>query len=149
MARNFHFRLPALGRLTLPPLVELELRASARRPLFYWLRGLLALAAGLQGYELLDRFVMAPPPAPGLVVMLAPAGPITTGATGRRQTAWPPPARGLMVAAPAKPITTGAIVLHQMSWLLFLATLLMGLVSADSITRERHEGTLGLLLLTT
>ena len=35
-----------------------------------------------------------------------------------------------------------------MSWLLFLAALLMGLVSADSITRERREGTLGLLLLT-
>jgi uncharacterized protein YbdZ (MbtH family) len=35
-----------------------------------------------------------------------------------------------------------------MAWLLFLATLLMSLVSADAITRERREGTLGLLLLT-
>jgi hypothetical protein len=119
MARNSHFRLPGLGRLALPPLVERELRVGARRPLFYWLRGLLALAAGFQGYELLDRYVMGPPPAPGLIVM-APAGPLITGAT----------------------------VLHQMAWLLFLATLLMGLVSADSITRERREGTLGLLLLT-
>jgi hypothetical protein len=119
MARNFHFRLPALGRLVLPPLVELELRAGARRPLFYWLRGLLALAIGFQGYELLDRFALAPPPPPGMPWMTAPAAGIT-----------------------------GATLLRQMSWLLFLATLLMGLVSADSINRERREGTLGLLLLT-
>ena len=119
MACNTHLRLPALGRLAFPPLVERELRAGARRPLFYWLRGLLALAAGFQGYELLDHYVMGPPPAPGLVVM-APAGPIITGVT----------------------------VLHQMAWLLFVATLLMGLVSADTINRERREGTLGLLLLT-
>ena len=119
MARNTHFRLPALGPLVLPPLVERELRAGARRPLFYWLRGLLALAVGFQGYELLDRFVMAPPPAPGMP-WVAPSGTFITGAT----------------------------LLHQMSWLLFLATLMMGLVSADSINRERREGTLGLLLLT-
>ena len=117
MARSFHRLLPALRRLALPSLVERELRAGARRPLFYWLRGLLALAAGFQGYELLDRFVMAPPPAPGMP-WVAPSGTFITGAT----------------------------LLHQMAWLLFLATLLMSLVSADSITRERREGTLGLLL---
>ena len=119
MARNTHFRLPVLRGLALPPLVERELRAGARRPLFYWLRGLLAVAAGFQGYELLDRFAMAPPPAPGMPWM-APSGIFITGAT----------------------------LLYQMAWLLFLATLLMGLVSADSINRERREGTLGLLLLT-
>jgi hypothetical protein len=119
MAHSFHRLLPALRRLALPPLVERELRAGARRPLFYWLRGLLALAAGFQGYELLDRFVMGPPPAPGMP-WVAPSGTFITGAT----------------------------LLHQMAWLLFLATLLMSLVSADSITRERREGTLGLLLLT-
>ncbi|MCX6865272.1 MAG: ABC transporter permease, partial [Verrucomicrobia bacterium] len=119
MARNTRFRLPALGRLALPPLVELELRAGARRPLFYWMRGLLALAAGFQGYELLDHYMLRPPPASGMP--------------------WVAPAGGFI---------TGAVVLHQMSWLLFLATLLMGLVGADSINRERREGTLGLLLLT-
>jgi hypothetical protein len=119
MARNSHLRLPALRRPALPPLVERELRAGARRPLFFWLRGLLALAAGFQGYELLGRFVMAPPPAPGMP--------------------WTGPS-GIFI--------NGATLLHQMSWLLFLATLLMSLVSADSITRERREGTLGLLLLT-
>src|SRR5664279_5468262 len=119
MANNIHLRLPALGRLALPPLVERELRSGARRPLFYWLRGLLALAAGFQGYELLDRFVMAPPPAPGMPWM-----------------------------APPFAVIKGATLLHQMAWLLFLATLLMSLVSADAITRERREGTLGLLLLT-
>ena len=50
--------------------------------------------------------------------------------------------------APSGAFITGATLLYQMAWLLFLATLLMGLVSADSITRERREGTLGLLLLT-
>jgi ABC-type transport system involved in multi-copper enzyme maturation permease subunit len=119
MVRNFRSWLPALQRLVLPPLVERELRAGARRPLFYWLRGLLALAMGLQGYELLDRFVLGPPRAPGMS-WLAPSGTFINGAT----------------------------LLHQMAWLLFLATLLMTLVSADSITRERREGTLGLLLLT-
>src|ERR1035437_4864556 len=119
MSRNTHFRLPALGRLALPPLVERELRAGARRPLFYWLRGLVALVAGFQGYELLDHYVLGPPPPPGVMVMTS-AGPVITGAT----------------------------VLHQMAWLLFLATLLMGLGSADSITRELRDGTLGLLLLT-
>src|ERR1035441_2690010 len=120
MSRNTHFRLSAIGRLALSPLVERELRAGARRPLFYWMRGLLALAAGFQGYELLDRYVMGPPPASGLALMAPPPGSIITGAT----------------------------LLHQMSWLLFLSTLMMCLVSADSITRERREGTLGLLLLT-
>src|ERR1017187_1581877 len=120
MSRNTHFRLSAFGRLALSPLVERELRAGARRPLFYWMRGLLALAAGFQGYELLDHFVMRPPPAAGLAWMAPPPGSIITGAT----------------------------VLHQMSWLLFLSTLMMCLVSADSIPRERREGALGLLLLT-
>jgi uncharacterized protein YbdZ (MbtH family) len=119
MARDAHFRLPSLRHLALPPLVERELGAGARRPLFYWLRGLLALAAGFQGYELLDRFVMAPPRAPGMPWM-----------------------------APPVAVITGVTLLHQMAWLLFLATLLMSLVSADAITRERREGTLGLLLLT-
>jgi ABC-2 family transporter protein len=119
MARHFHLWLPALRRLVLPPLVERELRAGARRPLFYWLRGLLALAAGFQGYELLDRFILAPPRAP----------------------------RAPWVTAPIT-VITGATLLHQMAWLLFLTTLLMSLLSADSITRERREGTLGLLLLT-
>ena len=53
-----------------------------------------------------------------------------------------------MAAAAPGAVITGATLLHQMSWLLFLAALLMGLLSADSITRERREGTLGLLLLT-
>ena len=119
MSRDFRLRLPSLRHLALPPLVERELRGGARRPLFFWLRGLLALAAGLQGYELLGRFVLAPPPVPGMP--------------------W---------TGPSGTFINGATLLHQMSWLLFLATLLMSLVSADSITRERRDGTLGLLLLT-
>ena len=119
MALDLLSWLPSLRHLVLPPLVERELRAGARRPLFYWLRGLLALAAGFQGYELLDHFVMGPPPAPGM--------------------SW---------LAPSATFINGATLLHQMSWLLFLAALLMGLVSADTITRERRDGTLSLLLLT-
>jgi hypothetical protein len=46
--------------MKLPPLVERELRAGARWPGFFWLRGLLAVAAGFQGYELLDRYALAP-----------------------------------------------------------------------------------------
>ncbi len=43
---------------------------------------------------------------------------------------------------------TGADLLHELAWLMFAAVLLMGLLAADSISRERREGTLGLLLLT-
>ena len=42
----------------------------------------------------------------------------------------------------------GGEMLQQMSALLFIVSLLMGLMGADSINRERREGTLGLLLLT-
>ena len=43
---------------------------------------------------------------------------------------------------------TGRAMLHELVWLAFLAALLMSLVTANSINRERREGTLGLLLLT-
>ncbi len=105
--------------MTLPPLVERELRSGARRPVFYWLRGLLALVLGFQAYELLNRSATAPRP------------PLAA-----------------MSGAPPVPMITGAILLHDMAWMLFLVVLLMGLLSADSISRERREGTLGLLLLT-
>ena len=42
----------------------------------------------------------------------------------------------------------GARLLHQIAHLLFLVVLLMGWIGADSISRERREGTLGLLFLT-
>jgi ABC-type transport system involved in multi-copper enzyme maturation permease subunit len=104
--------------MKLPPLVERELRAQARWPGFFWLRGLLAVAAGFQGYELLDRYALAP-------------GNLSAGFAGGPVT-----------------VVSGLTLLRQMSWLLFAATLLMALLSADSISRERREGTLGLLLLT-
>jgi ABC-type transport system involved in multi-copper enzyme maturation permease subunit len=103
--------------MALPPLVERELRVGARRRGFYWLRGLLAVAAGFQGYEALSRYA------------LAPAG-ISTGLAGGPGTA-----------------ISGLILLRQMAGLLFAAALLMGLSSADSISRERREGTLSLLVL--
>ncbi len=46
------------------------------------------------------------------------------------------------------PWMTGPALLNELVWLAFLAALLMGLVTANSINRERREGTLGLLLLT-
>jgi ABC-type transport system involved in multi-copper enzyme maturation permease subunit len=105
--------------MKLPPLVERELRAGARRPAFYWLRGLLALVLGFQAYDLLIRYAIAPRPR-----------------------------FAFMAAAPPPRTITGSILLQDMTALLFLAVLLMGLVTADSISRERREGTLGLLLLT-
>jgi hypothetical protein len=119
MSRTSHRRLPLRGFLGRSPLLERELRGSARRPLFFWLRGLLALAAGFQACELLDRYAIAP---------------------GRGAAA-------LAAAGPGAAIN-GAALLHQMSWLLFLGVLFMGLLTADSITRERRNGTLGLLLMT-
>ena len=112
MARNSHFPLPALRHLARPPLVERELRTAARRPVFYWMRGLVALALSLQGYELLNRSTLGPPGIPGALAAAAP---------------------GTLI--------TGATLLHQMSWILFLTVLFLGLLSADSITRERREGT--------
>ena len=119
MFRARQRRFPLRGLLARSPLVERELRAGARRPLFYWLRGLLALALALQAYTLLNRYELVS--ARGVVVM-------TTFGPGA--------------------VISGAALLRQMSSLLFIGVLLMGLLTADSITRERHEGTLGLLLLT-
>ncbi|MCX6928320.1 MAG: ABC transporter permease subunit, partial [Verrucomicrobia bacterium] len=117
--RVSRFRLWVIGHMARSPLVDRELRGAARRPLFYWLRGVLALATGFQACELLDHYAMAP----------------------RR-------AVPVLAATAAGPLINGAGLLHQMSSLLFLAVLFMGLLSADSITRERRDGTLGLLLLT-
>jgi len=44
--------------MPLPPLVERQLRVVARQRSFLWLRGLLALAAGLQAYDLLNHSVL-------------------------------------------------------------------------------------------
>jgi ABC-type transport system involved in multi-copper enzyme maturation permease subunit len=105
--------------MNLPPLVERELRAGARRPAFYWLRGLLALVLTFQACDLLNRYMIAPRPR-----------------------------YAFLAVAPPPMTITGSILLGDMSALLFVAVLLMGLVTADSISRERREGTLGLLLLT-
>lgn len=110
--------------MTFPPLVERELRGAARRPGFYWLRGVLALVAVAKGYELLNRFTLSQ-------VTIATAPNVVA------RPAMPPPAA-----------LTGADLLHELAWLMFCAALLMGLLAADSISRERREGTLGLLLLT-
>jgi len=105
--------------MNIPPLVERELRGGARRPAFHWLRGLLALVLSLQAYDLLSSYAIAPRPR-----------------------------YAFMAAAPPPNTITGSTLLQDMSGLLFLAVLLMGLVTADSISRERRAGTLGLLLLT-
>ncbi|HVM48458.1 MAG TPA: ABC transporter permease subunit [Candidatus Acidoferrum sp.] len=105
--------------MRLPPLVERELRSGARRPVFTWLRGALALVLTLQAYDLLTRYGIAPRP------------------------------RVPMMAATPPPMTiNGSMLLENMTWLLFIAVLLMGLLTADAISRERREGTLSLLLLT-
>lgn len=43
---------------------------------------------------------------------------------------------------------TGAALFRELASIAYFATLLMGLLTADSISRERRDGTLGLLLLT-
>ena len=48
--------------MKLTPLFERELRVGARRTGLFWLRGVLALAIGFQGYELLTQYSLAPPP---------------------------------------------------------------------------------------
>ncbi len=104
--------------MNLPPIVERELRAAARRPVFYWTRGLLTVAACFRGYDMLERALnSASPAARAAVVGMAP------------------------------PVLTGADVLHDLAWLVFFVTLFLSLLSADSISREKREGTLGFLLL--
>jgi hypothetical protein len=48
----------------------------------------------------------------------------------------------------AGPFLLGNNLLRELAWAMFLIILLMGLATADSISRERREGTLPLLLLT-
>jgi hypothetical protein len=43
MSRASHLRLPVIGRLALSPLVERELRTSARRPLFFLAKNLVLI----------------------------------------------------------------------------------------------------------
>jgi hypothetical protein len=105
--------------MNLPPLVERELRAAARQPGMFWLRALIALVAVLKCVELLDRFVIA----------------------------LPSPGRMALTGAPMAPVT-GADFLHELAWLLFLGALLLGLQGTEALSRERREGTLGLLLIT-
>ncbi len=105
--------------MTLPPIVERELRGVARGRAFAWGRGALALFGGLKVYDLLNRFEL-------VSVTRAP---------------W-------LTLAPAAPVVTGAMMLQSLAGLLFFAALLMSLLGADSIARERREGTLGLLFLT-
>ncbi len=105
--------------MTLSPLVERELRTGARRTPLLWLRGLLALILGAQCYDLLSRHEVS---------FAGSAGAISFSR--------------------ASTVMTGSILLASMAQLLFVAVLLMGVLSADSISRERREGTLGLLLLT-
>lgn len=55
--------------------------------------------------------------------------------------------RTAITVLPSKP-GNGAVQLQQMAGLLFLGVLLMSMLSADTISRERREGTLGSLFLT-
>jgi hypothetical protein len=105
--------------VNIPPLVDRELRVVARRRSFLWLRGLLALAVGFQAYDLLNHSVLVP--AANL--------------------------RGA-IAVPSGPIISGPILLRAMAGLIFVFALVLGLFCADSINRERRQGTLGLLFLT-
>src|SRR3954467_11570179 len=52
------------------------------------------------------------------------------------------------VSATVKPFQAGAATFRAVSWLAFLAACTVTLVTADCLSRERREGTLGLLLLT-
>src|SRR5271166_6277556 len=102
--------------MTLSPLVERELRTGARRTLLFWLRGLLALILGAQCYDLLGRHSVAATTTPAVMALGRPLGRVL-------------------------PVITGSILLQHMATLLFLVVLLMGVLSADSISRERREGT--------
>src|ERR1051326_4351741 len=53
----------------------------------------------------------------------------------------------LSSSSPA-PTAVGAATFNSVSWLGFLIACICSLVTADSLSRERREGTLGLLLLT-
>ena len=94
--------------MTLPPVIERELRVAARRASTFWIRCLLASVAVFKGAEMLNNFSFDP----------AVAG------------------------------VTGAELLREFAWIAYLATLSMGVLTADSISHERRDGTLGLLLLT-
>ena len=96
--------------IPMSPLVERELLAGGRRKAFYWLRGGLAVLAGLQGYDWVHEGLLA--------------GSASRGGGG------------------------GGELLQAMASMLYLVAVLMGTLAADSINRERREGTLGLLLIT-
>jgi ABC-type transport system involved in multi-copper enzyme maturation permease subunit len=67
--------------MSLPPVVERELRSTSRQRGFFWLRAVVAVVMCLKGYDLLDRFVVSPAGA------RAGPGPIT-GSTFLHELCW-------------------------------------------------------------
>jgi len=54
----------------------------------------------------------------------------------------------VLASSSSGPTTVGPSTFQAVSWLGFLIACICSLVTADSLSRERREGTLGLLLLT-
>lgn len=111
--------------MTLTPLIQRELRATARWPAFYWLRGSLTLLAGLKAYQDLSAWAVTPPA-------------VATGQTAGR----------LAPAALTAGAITGAELLDGAAWIGLGVALALCLFTVDCLGREKREGTLGLLLLT-
>lgn len=102
--------------MRLLPVIERELRASARQPFTYWLR---VIGVGWLGL--------------GIVV----AWMLLKGI------------RGMVTSSGVDPQSLGVMLFGAMNLAMFLAlALLTPLLTADCISRERREGTLGLLFLT-
>ena len=118
------------------PVIERELRSEARRPFNHWLR-VIAAAALLAGLWMAFRRA-------GLyeewISRMA-------AAMARNTARGLPPPLGA-AASPAR-LVFGSALFGYINALLFTAIwILVPLLTADSLSRERREGTLGLLFLT-
>lgn len=116
--------------MTFLPVIERELRAESRRPFNYWLRvigaGALIVAAAL---------------------VLLPT--ISGTSFGMRGGVMVNPATGLFISGQNPFGAVGKQLFGYMNATIFVAMwLLVPLLTADAISREKREGTLGLLFLT-
>jgi ABC-type transport system involved in cytochrome c biogenesis permease component len=110
--------------MTVGPVIVRELRSQARQPLTYWLRVVAAGAAfGMLGFVLLQMY--------------------------RAEVMWAATARGAL-ASGANPFSGfGALLFGQLNATIFVCNCLLApLLTADCISREKREGTFGLLFLT-
>jgi ABC-type transport system involved in multi-copper enzyme maturation permease subunit len=136
---------------TVLPVIVRELREQSRRPVNYWLRGIAgALLLGLTSYQLLNAGATWAR-APFIPAWAPMARPVAPGIfrVGIHHPEQPSTWLGMLEFAFQQFENRGGILFRIMNMIL-VATIwfVAPLLTADTLSRERRDGTLGLMFLT-